>query len=136
MKKNLLIVTQNNLTKNFWYQYVDAENVNITIVNDKEHVISEMYMLLPELILLDNYFNPSDSGWLLEIAAAVHLSAFQTRIFCLSPGFSNGDMEKMMRMPELQLHRFNQEFCDSLEHIFSEEQDTVQRRVKRLRNAN
>lgn len=86
MKRIVLIVSNNALTLNFWYQFVDAAKTEIRLVRSLEAAIPELYLSQPDLVIIDDYFNSDNQKqWIFEVAAGIKLSGYTCRIICLSP---------------------------------------------------
>jgi hypothetical protein len=124
MKQTLLILNDNKISENFWYQFVDAMYVKVVLIKSVDELISDSNLPEPKVIVIDDYFRKiGGPNWIKNELEALKNRFPIARLFCLSPLFGKQNELKQNLILNCECHSFSDEFTQLLNHALMKKVD-------------
>jgi hypothetical protein len=122
MKQTLLILNDNKISENFWYQFVDAAEVKIVLIKNLDDLLSETNLPEPGVIVIDDYFRKKGGlDWIVDQLEGLKIRYGNARYFCLSPLFGDRKGASQNPIMNCECYPFSDEFTRSLRYALQNE---------------
>jgi hypothetical protein len=122
MKQTLLILNDNKISENFWYQFVDAIHVKVVQIKSVDDFLADTNLPEPNVIVIDDYFRKmGDQNWIKNELDALKMRFPIARFFCLSPLFGTHSEVNQNLILNCECHAFSNEFTKSLRDVLQVE---------------
>jgi len=112
-KKNIFIISYNNLPIDFWNAHLDYENARLWLWKSSEHAINNLSKVFPEIVVIDGYWaKESISPCLIQVLN----KKFIPKIFCISPKIES-DSKLISIDRRLNISNFNNEVIKKINKL-------------------
>ncbi len=127
MKQTLLILNDNKISENFWYQFVDATCVKVMLIKGVDEFLSESNLPEPKVIVIDDYFRKKGGpDWIKNELGALKLRFPGASCFCLSPLFGAKKLTNQNPILNCECYSFSDEFTMKLRSALEKERLMLQ----------
>lgn len=115
MKQTLLILNDNKISENFWYQFVDATQVKVLLIKSLDELVSDNNQFEAKVIVIDDYFR-KDGGQdrIKKELDALKLRLGDARFFCVSPLFGLNKQPNENPILNCECYSFSDAFTRTL----------------------
>lgn len=121
MKQTLLILNDNKISENFWYQFVDPTRVKVILIKNLDELISDSNLSEPKVIVIDDYFRKKGGpDWIAIELEALKQRFAHARIFCLSPLFGGDKEQENNQIVSCECYSFSDEFTKTLRYVLED----------------
>lgn len=115
MKRTLLILNDNKLSENFWYQFVDPTQVKIVLIKSLDELLSDKNLPEPTVVVVDEYYRKKGSSdWMIKELGVLKARFGESRVFCLSPLFGAKKQLNRNGLENCECYSFSSLFTNAL----------------------
>lgn len=115
MKTKLYIISQNNVSINFWKLYINKKTTSIFKFRSLELLINSLKTNEPSVLVIDEYFTRENYPWIMTILNQVFKDNYQHKTYLLSPKFTELNSPYLINN-SVRKYPFNSDFITALNH--------------------
>lgn len=115
MKQTLIILNDNKISENFWYQFVDPMYVKVVLIKSLDDLNVDTNFPEPKVIIIDDYFRKKGGpDWIVNEFEGLKRHSLNARFFCLSPTFGRDRPGFQTPILNCECFSFSDEFTRTL----------------------
>ena len=113
MKTELYIISQNNVSKEFWELYIDKNSTNISKFKNVKSLIKKLDINEPSVLIIDDYFTHDNYLWITSVLDQITRSKYQFKLYYVSPKFAELNAPYLIKN-SICKYPFNSDFISAI----------------------